>query len=75
MGFGQLGNDVIQGDGSIESAVGLETVTDNRITNTQAGRRVRAAQASAANTAEDSRRVGTERTRFVRRLSASSTVL
>lgn len=35
--FGQLGNDVIQGDGSIESAVGSESVTVNRLVNIQAG--------------------------------------
>jgi hypothetical protein len=34
--FGQLGDDTIQGDGSIASAVGAETVTENRITNAQA---------------------------------------
>ncbi|MDH4157891.1 MAG: matrixin family metalloprotease [candidate division Zixibacteria bacterium] len=35
--FGQLGDDIIQGDGSIESAVGLETIVYNRITNPQPG--------------------------------------
>jgi Ca2+-binding RTX toxin-like protein len=35
--FGQLGDDVIQGDGSIETAVGLETVTDHRLNNPQPG--------------------------------------
>ncbi|MEN8205399.1 MAG: calcium-binding protein, partial [Pseudomonadota bacterium] len=35
--FGQLGDDIIQGDGSIESAVGDEAVLDNRITNPQMG--------------------------------------
>ncbi|MHC1764378.1 MAG: hypothetical protein AB9869_08735 [Verrucomicrobiia bacterium] len=35
--FGQLGDDTIQGDGSIESAVGLETVPVNRVLNSQSG--------------------------------------
>ncbi len=35
--FGQLGDDVIQGDGSIESAVGAETLADNRVAAAQAG--------------------------------------
>ena len=35
--FGQLGDDIIQGDGSIESAVGPETVIKNRIANLQPG--------------------------------------
>ncbi|MEX2149864.1 MAG: LEPR-XLL domain-containing protein [Steroidobacteraceae bacterium] len=35
--FGQLGDDVIQGDGWIESAVGAESVNDNRIVNAQEG--------------------------------------
>jgi len=33
--FGQLGDDIVQGDGSIEGAVGAETVTENRVTNPQ----------------------------------------
>lgn len=35
--FGQLGDDTIQGDGSIASAVGGESVNVNRIANPQAG--------------------------------------
>jgi Ca2+-binding RTX toxin-like protein len=33
--FGQLGDDTIQGDGSIQSAVGAESVNENRIVNPQ----------------------------------------
>jgi hypothetical protein len=35
--FGQLGDDVIQGDGSIESAVGAESLVNNRVAAAQAG--------------------------------------
>jgi Ca2+-binding RTX toxin-like protein len=35
--FGELGDDTIQGDGSIASAVGAESVIVNRITNPQSG--------------------------------------
>jgi hypothetical protein len=35
--FGQLGDDIIQGDGSIESAVGAESILTNRVAAAQAG--------------------------------------
>ena len=34
--YGQLGDDIIQGDGSIESAVGDESITTNRVAGAQA---------------------------------------